>query len=228
MLAVNHGYLAAYAREVPSLLERLAESVPPPPELSDLVSLFAEPSPAEEVSVAKGGACGFAVDFTSVDLSPDETNRQRVLDAINDNSLVCGTHSSGSILNARRRLVFLAKDEAAARTIQAALKQRALEVRFEAGVDVSKRDARHAFNEAMRSAAARAARAAKVELAGRRLTVTLALEPNGAEKQGMAELLDARAARARLAAEIVLGLADGKLPSVEQLDTFRTPAGSAK
>jgi hypothetical protein len=35
--------------------------------------------------------------------------------------------------------------------------------------------------------------------------------------RGMAKLLDARAAKAKLAANIVQGLADGKLPTAEQL-----------
>jgi hypothetical protein len=223
MLAVNHGYLAAYAGEVPSLLDRLARSEPPPPELGELVALFREPSAAEEVAVAKGGGCGFAVDFSFVDLSPDETNRQRVLDAINDNALFCGTHSSGAILNASRRLVFVAKDETAARALQAALKQRALEVRFEPGAVVPKGSDQEAFNDAMRSAASRAARSAKLELAGRRLSMTVTLEPDATERRGMENSLDARAEKARRAAAVVLGLADGKLPAAQELGAFRAP-----
>lgn len=131
--------------------------------------------------------------------------------------LLCGTHSSGSISNASRRLVFVAKDEAAARTIRAPLTQRALEVRFESGVAVPKGSAQYEFNEAMRSTAARSARAAKIEVIGRRLSVTLTLEPNDAERRGMSKLLDARAAKAKLAAAIVKGLAQGKLPTPEEL-----------
>jgi hypothetical protein len=223
LLAVNGGYVAAYAREVPSLLERLTRSAPPPADLAELVSLFVEPSPAEEVAIARGGACGFAVDFTSVDVSPDETNRQRALDAINDNAVYCGTYSSGSISNASRRLVFVAKDEASAQTIRAALSQRALEVRFESGVPVPKGSAQYEFNEALRATAVRSARAAKIELVGRRLSVTLTLVPNDAEWRGMSKLLDARAAKAKLAAEIVRELAQGKLPTAERLEGATRP-----
>jgi len=227
LLAVNHGYLAAYAREVPSLLARLAEAHPPPPDVAELASLFLEPSTADEVAVAKGGHCGFAMEFASVELSPDETSRERVLDAINDNAVLCGTHSSGSILKSSRRLVFVAKDETAAKVIRQALKQRALEVRFEAGVAMPNRADQQEFTKALRSAAARAAHAAKLELAGRRLTATLTLEPDQAELRGMAKLLDARAERAKRAAGVVLGLAEGKLPTAAELEGFQAPANEA-
>jgi hypothetical protein len=225
LLAVNNGYLAAYAREVPSLLERLSSSHPPATDVAELASLFLEPTDAEEVAVAKGGQCGFAMEFSSVELSPDETSRQRVLDAINRNALLCGNQSSGSLLHSNRRLLFLAKDEAAATAIQQALKQRALEVRFEAGVALPTRPERQEFNKAMRSAAARAAHDAKFEVVGRRLSVTLTLAPNAAEARAMANFLDARAARAKAAAEVVLGLADGRLPTAQELESFRVPAG---
>lgn len=218
MLAVNHGYLTAYAREVPSLLDRLAQPAPPPPALAELVALFLASPGAEEVAVARGGGdCGFAMDFAFVDLSPDETNRQRVLDAINDNSVLCGSESSGSLLNASRRMVFLAKDDDGARAVQKALARRALEVRLEPGVAVTKGSPEQAFGDAMRSAVARAARAAKTELAGRRLSVTVTLAPNEAEKRAMGKLFEARAAKAKRAAEVVQGLASGQLPSAEAL-----------
>lgn len=225
LLAVNNGYLAAYAREVPSLLERLSSSHPPAPDVAELASLFLEPASAEEVAVAKGGQCGFAMEFASIELSPDETSRQRVLDAINRNALFCGSQSSGSILRSSRRLSFWAKDEAAAAAIAQALKQRALEVRFEVGVALPTRPDRQEFNKAMRSAAARTAHDAQLELAGRRLSVTLNLLPNAAETRAMANFLDARAARAKAAAEVVLGLSAGRLPTAEQLKSFQVPAG---
>jgi len=228
LLAVNNGYLAAYAREVPSLLERLSTPQPPlPPDVAELASLFLEPSQAEEVAVAKGGQCGFAMEFSAVELSPDETNRQRILDAINNNASLCGSQASGSILHSTRRLLFMAKDDAAAAAIQRALKVRALEVRFEAGVALPNRPDQQEYNKAMRSAAARAAHGAQIELAGRRLSVTLTLEPNQAETRAMAKLLDARAARAKSAADVVLALAEGKLPTAQQLETFRTPVSPA-
>ena len=220
LLAVNNGYLAAYAREVPSLLERLGSSQPAEPDVAELASLFLEPSSAEEVAVAKGGQCGFAMEFASIELSPDETSRQRVLDAINRNALLCGSQSSGSLLHSSRRLSFVAKDDAAAAAIQQALKQRALEVRFEAGVALRTRPEQQEFNKAMRSAAARTAHSAQLELAGRRLSVTLTMVPNAAETRAMAKFLDARAARAKAAADVVLGLAEGRLPTAEQLKGF--------
>src|SRR6478752_7503309 len=225
LLAVNNGYLAAYAREVPSLLARLSSSHSPTPEVAELASLFLEPTDAEEVAVAKGGQCGFAMEFASIELSPDETSRQRVLDAINRNALLCGSQSSGSILHSSRRLSFLAKDEAAAGAIQQALKQRALEVRFETGVPMPTRADQQEFNKAMRTAAARSARGARLEVVGRRLSVTLTLEPNPAEARAMANFLDDRAARAKAAADIVLGLAEGRLPTAEQLNGFQVRAG---
>ncbi|HSU41866.1 MAG TPA: hypothetical protein VLJ38_19940, partial [Polyangiaceae bacterium] len=223
LLAVNNGYVAAYAREVPSLLERLSDSHPLPPETAALVALFLEPSSAEEVAVAQAGRCGFAVDFTAVELSPDETSRQRVLDAINDNAVLCGTQASGSVLRSTRRMVFVTKDEAGAQAIRGALKQRALELRFEAGVAQPNRADQQEFTKALRSAAARTAASAEIQVEGRRLSVTLALAPNAAELRGMAKLLDARAAKAKLAADIVQGLADGKLPTAEQLAVFGAP-----
>ncbi|HEY6079189.1 MAG TPA: hypothetical protein VIW29_10315 [Polyangiaceae bacterium] len=223
LLAVNNGYLAAYAREVPSLLEQLGSSQPrpPAPDVAELAALFLEPTPAEEVAVAKGGQCGFAMEFSTVELSPDETNRQRVLDAINRNALFCGSQSSGSILDSSRRLLFVAKDEAAAAAIQQALSLRALEIRFEAGIALPNRPDLREFNKALRSAAARTASSAKLELVGRRLSVTLTLAPNEAEVKAMAKRLDARAARAKAAASIVLGLAEGKLPSAQELQSFQ-------
>jgi hypothetical protein len=227
LLAVDNGYLAAYAREVPSLLERLANSHAATPEVAELASLFLEPTAAEEVAVAKGGQCGFAMEFSSVELSPDETNRQRVLDAINRNALFCGSQSSGSILSSSRRLLFLAKDEAAAAAIAQALKQRALEVRFETGVSLASRPDQQEFNRAMRWAAARTARAARLEVVGRHVSVTLALLPNPAEIRDMAKFLDGRGARAKAAAAVVLGLAEGRLPTVQELESFQPPAGRA-
>jgi hypothetical protein len=228
LLALDNGYLAAYAREVPSLLERLGSAHPPAPDVAELTSLFLEPTDADEVAVAKGGQCGFAMEFSSVELSPDETNRQRVLDAINRNAVLCGSQSSGSIQRSSRRLLFLAKDEAAAAAIAQALKLRALEVRFEAGILLPNRPDQQEFNKAMRSAASRTARGAQLEVVGRRLSVTLILEPNQAETRAMAKFLDARAARAQAAADVVLGLADGRLPTAEQLEGFRVPSGRAE
>ena len=227
LLAVNNGYLAAYAREVPSLLERLASSHSATPEVAELAALFLEPTTAEEVAVAKGGQCGFAMEFSSVELSPDETNRQRVLDAINRNALFCGSQSSGSILSSSRRLLFLAKDEAAAAAISQALRQRALEVRLESGVSLPSRPEQQEFNRAMRSAAARTARAARLEVVGRHVSVSLVLLPNQAEMRDMGKFLDVRAARAKAAADVVLGLAEGRLPTARELEGFQPPAGRA-
>jgi hypothetical protein len=227
MLAVNNGYVAAYAREVPSLLERLAGSAPPPPDVAELAALFLEPTPAEEVAVAQGGGgCGFALNFSSLDLSPDETNRERILDTINDNAVLCGSQATGSIYDASRHLIFTAKDEKAALAIQAALKRRAVEIRVEAGGVVPKGSPQQDFNDAMRATATRAAETANIELKGRRLSYTMTLAANPSEKRGMAPLLDARAAKAKLAAGIVQRLADGKLPSAPELETFAPPAPS--
>lgn len=226
LLELNGGYLAGYAREVPSLLERLSGAGSPTPDVAELAALFLEPTPAEEVAVAKGGQCGFAMEFSQIELSPDETNRQRVLDAINRNALFCGSQSSGSVLHSSRRLLFVAKDEAAALVIQQALKLRALEVRFEAGVTQPKRPEQQQFNKALRSASARTARAAEIEVVGRRLSVALTLVPNQGETQAMGGLLDARAARAKAAADVVLGLAEGRMPTAEQLASFQAPAGA--
>lgn len=226
LLAVNRGYVAASGPEVPSLLARLATPAPPPANLAALAAAFAEPAEEEEVALAMGGHCGFAVDFAFVDLSPDETNRERVLDAINDHALWCGTRASGSLLDATRRLVFLGKDEAAARAIQAALKQRSLEVSVEAGTALKKGSPQQRFTDAMRSAAGRAARSAKIERGGARLSLALNLEPSDEELKAMAGLLDARAERAKQAAEIVRGLAAGTLPTAAALASFRADATS--
>jgi hypothetical protein len=226
LLAVNHGYIAAYAGDVPTLLDRLSRSEPPPADVAELAAFFLEPAQAEEVAVAKaGGTCGFAMDFAFVDLSPDETNRQRVLDAINDNAVLCGMQASGSVLNPTRRMLFLTKDGAAAETIRSALKRRALEVRLESGLKMPTHQ--EEFTKALRSAVARAGAAAKFELEGRRLAVTLSVKPNAAELQGMGKLLDARAALAKQAADVVRGLAEGKLPSASALESFRVPPSGA-
>jgi hypothetical protein len=166
------------------------------------------------------------VDFSSLELSPDETSRQRVLDAINDNTVLCGTEWWGSVLNPSRRLVFVAKDEAAARVIAGALKRRASEASREAVAVKAKRKEQSAFDEARHAAGARAARSAKLDLKGRRLSVTVAVEPNAAELRAMSSLLDARRATAKRAAEVVRNLAEGKLPSAEELGTFLAPQPS--
>ncbi|HEX5100228.1 MAG TPA: hypothetical protein VFV94_12040, partial [Polyangiaceae bacterium] len=72
-VAVNHGFVAASAREVPGLLERLAGRAQPPPDVVALAALFHEPTPAEEVTIAKRGAtggCGFALDLAFLELLP--------------------------------------------------------------------------------------------------------------------------------------------------------------
>jgi len=200
-----------------------AEPRPLPPATAELAALFLEPSQAEEVAVAKGGSCGFALDFTAVELCPDETARERALDTINDSAILCGTRLSGSILNASRQMVFLARDEAAADAIQSALQQRAIEVRYEAGVAQPNRPEQEVFTQALRAAAARSARSAKIERRGRLLSVTATLAPSPAELRDMARLLDARAARAKRVAEVVQGLAEGKLPTAQALEGLGEP-----
>jgi len=220
ILAVNDGYLAAYAREVPSLLERLNQAHAAPPKVAALASLFLEPTPAEEVAVSEGGACAFAMDFSSLELSPDETSRERVLDAVNDNTLLCATQSWGSILKTVRRYLFVAKDAAAAQTILDALKRRAVDASREAVAAPATRPEQTEFDAARHSAGARAARSAKFELAGNRLSATLDVAPNAAELRAMARVLDERRAAGKRAAELIRNLAEGKLPSAEQLATF--------
>jgi hypothetical protein len=226
ILAVNNGYLAAYAREVPSLLETLTNAHPPPPKVAELATLFLEATPAEEVAVAEGGSCAFAVDFTAWALSPDETSRQRALDAANDNAVLCGTQAWGNIVSLNRRLVFLAKDETAAQVLAAALRRRGVEASAQSLVSLSQRESQLAFDEARRSAEARAFRGAKLEVQGLRVSLTLTVEPNEAEFHAMSPLLDERRATAQRAAALVRNLAAGKLPSAEELATYLPPAGS--
>lgn len=109
ILDVNNGFLAVYARELPSLLETLTNSEFPSPKVAERAALFLEPTPAEEVALSQGGSCAFAMDFTAWVLSADETSRQRVLDAVNDNATLCGTHAWGGIMSLSRRLVFVAR-----------------------------------------------------------------------------------------------------------------------
>jgi hypothetical protein len=169
------------------------------------------------------------MDFTALELSPDETSRQRVLDAINDNAVLCGADWSGSVLTPSRRLLFVAKDEASVKAIEAALKRRASEARVEPGVARQQRPEQKEFDKAMRSAGSRAAKSATFELQGRRLTVTLAVAPNEAETRAMSKLLELRKANAQRAAEVVRGLSEGKLPTAQQLEGFlaSSPADAA-
>jgi hypothetical protein len=227
LLAVNNGYLAAYAREVPSLLDALTKPRPPPPKVAELAAFFNEASQPEEVAAAEGGSCAFAMDFSLLELSADETSRQRVLDAVNDNTALCGTHSWGPVSSPNRRLVFVAKDEAAAKTIAAALKRRALEASNEAVASAPNREAKTEFDKARHSVGARAARAAKIAIEGRRLSVTVAAAPNDAELRAMSKLFDERRAKAKSAASVVRNLAEGKLPSAGELDAFRAPSQAA-
>ena len=81
------------------------------------------------------------------------------------------------------------------------------------------------FTKAMRSAAARAASNAQIEVEGSSLSVTLTLAPNAVEKRAMAKLLDARALKAKQAADVVRGLAEGKLPTAGELASFRAAPG---
>lgn len=226
LLAVNQGYLAAYAREVPSLLARLSRSEPPAPALAQLGEFFSAPTEADEVAVALGGLCSFATQVAALSLSPDETGRERLLDAINDNAQVCGTHAFGSLLNPGRRYVFLAKNEVGAKVIEAALKRRGFELRFESGVALPENKDRAAFDKALRSAASRAIKQAEIERDGARLSLTVSVKPSAAELQRLAPLLDARAALAKQAAQIVRGLAEGKPPSAAQLEPF-APASTS-
>ncbi len=226
ILAVNNGYVAAYAREVPSLLERLTQSRPPSPHVAELAALFLEPTPAEEVAIAQGGSCAFAVDFTAWALSADETSRQRVLDAANDDAVVCGTQAWGNIVNLNRRLVFVAKDETAAQALAAALKRRNAEASRQAFTSLSHREAQVEFDEARRSAEARALRTALLEVQGNRVAMTLSVTPNEAEFHAMSPLLDERRATAQRAAALIRNLVAGTLPSQAELATYLAPATS--
>ena len=224
--AVNDGYLAAYAREVPSLLETLTKSRAPSPKVAELAALFLEPSGAEEVAFAQGGSCAFAMDFTAWALSADETSRQRVLDAVNDNATVCGTQAWGNIVSLSRRLVFVAKDAAAALTLAAALKRRNAEASRQTFTSLSRRKAQVEFDQARRSAETRGLRSGKVEVEGLRVSMTVTVEPNEAEYGAMSPLLDERRATARRAAAVVKHLAEGKLPPAEELATYIAPTAS--
>lgn len=223
LLAVNHGYLSAYARELPSLLARLTEAQAPAPKLAQLAEFFLEPTRAEEVTVAEGGSCAFAMDTTAWALSPDETSRQRVLDAVNDNAVLCATRSWGTFLNPSRELAFVAKDETAALVLAAALRRRAVEAAAQVMPTTSRRDVQVAFDNAYLAAAARTWRSAKVEVKGVRLSMTLTIEPSEAEQRAMSRLLDERQKTAQQAAAVVRSLADGKLPSAAELEPFAAP-----
>lgn len=220
VLAVNNGYVAAYAREVPSLLETLTTARPLPEKVAELASFFLEPSTADEVAVSTGGSCAFAMDFSVLGLSPDESSRQRLLDAVNDNTALCGMQSSGSVLNPSRRLILLAKSDVSAKVLVAAVKRRALELTHETITATAGREDKTEFDKAMHAAGARAARSAKLEVDGRRLSVRVANEPNDAELRVMSRLLDERRAAAQRAAEIIRGLAEGTPPSAQQLEAF--------
>jgi hypothetical protein len=226
ILAVNDGYLAAYAREVPSLLETLTKSQAPSPKVAELAALFLEPSGAEEVAFAEGGSCAFAMDFTAWALSADETSRQRVLDAVNDNAVVCGTQAWGTVVSLSRRLVLVAKSEAAAKTLGAALKRRNAEASRQAFTSLSRRKVQVEFDGARRSAEARALQNAKLELDGLRVSMTLTVEPNDAEYRAMSPLLDERRAAARRAAVVVRNLAEGTLPAAQELAAYMVPTAN--
>jgi hypothetical protein len=101
------------------------------------------------------------------------------------------------------------------------LKRRASEASREAVTANPNHDEQTEFDKARHSAGARAARSAKLELEGRRLSVTVQVTPNDAELRAMSKLLDARRTMAKRAAEIVRNLAEGKLPSAQELETFQ-------
>lgn len=223
ILAVNNGYLAAYAREVPSLLETLTKSATPSPKVAELAALFLEPTPAEEVAFAQSGSCAFALDFTAWALSADETSRQRVLDAVNDNAVLCGTQAWGNIVSLNRRLVFVAKDDVAALTLAAALNRRNVEASRQAFTSLSNRKSQVQFDQARRSAEARALQEAKVEREGLRVAVTFTVRPNESEFRAMSPLLDERRTTAQRAAAIVRNLAEGKLPPAAELASYVAP-----
>jgi hypothetical protein len=226
ILAVNDGYLAAYAREVPILLETLTKSRAPTPQVAELAKLFLEPTGAEEVAVAQGGSCAFAMDFTAWALSADETSRQRVLDSVNDNAVLCGTQAWGTVVRLSRRLVFVAKSETAALTLAGALKRRNSEASRQAFTSLSHRKPQVEFDQARRSAEARALRNAKLEVDGVRVSMTLTVEPNEAEYRAMSPLLDERRDAAKRAAAVVQNLAEGTLPPAAELASYMATTAS--
>ena len=122
--------------------------------------------------------------------------------------------------------MFVAKNEAAALTLTAALKRRNAEARRQTFTSLSHRKAQVEFDEARRSAEARALQDADVERQGMRVSVTLTVEPNEAELRAMAPLLDERRATAQRAAAVVRNLAEGKLPPATELVTYISPAAS--
>jgi len=223
ILAVNNGYLAAYARELPSLLETLTQSHAPSPRVAELAALFLEATPAEEVAFAEGGSCAFAMDFTAWALSADETSRQLVLDAVNDNAALCGTQAWGNVVSLNRRLVFVAKNKISALVLAAALRRRNVEASRQVFTSLSQRKAQLEFDQARRSAEARALQGAKIELDGLRVSMTLTVQPNEAESRAMAPLLDERRATARKVAAIVRELAEGKPPPAQELAAYAAP-----
>lgn len=216
IMAVNNGYLAGYAREVPSLLATLTKSEAPSAKVTELAAAFLEPTTAEEVAFAQVGSCAFTVDFTAWALSADETSRQRVLDAVNDNTVLCGTLASGNVVNLNRRLVFVAKNKISALVLAGALRRRNVEASRQVFTSLSNRKEQVDFDMARRSAEARALQAGKIEIDGLRVSVSLTVQPNDAESRAMAPLLDERRATAERAAAVVRNLLEGKpLPAAE-------------
>ena len=224
ILAVNNGYLSAYARELPSLLETLTSSQAPSAKVAELAALFLEPTAAEEVAFAQSGSCAFTMDFTAWALSADETSRQRVLDAVNDNAVLCGTQASGSIVSLNRRLVFVAKSRVAALVLAAALRRRNVEASHQVFTSLSHHKPQIEFDQARRSAEARALQSGKIEVNGLRVSVTLTVQPNEVESQAMSPLLDERRATAERAAALVRSLAEGKPLPAQELAAYDEPA----
>ena len=166
------------------------------------------------------------MDFTAWALSADETSRQRVLDAVNDNALLCGTQASGSVVSLNRRLVFVAKSKVAALVLAAALRRRNVEASHQVFTSLSHHEPQIEFDQARRSAEARALQTGTIEVKGLRVSVTLTVQPNEAESRAMSPLLDERRATAQRAAEVVRNLAEGKPLPAQELAAYDPPAAN--
>lgn len=111
-------------------------------------------------------------------------------------------------------------------TLAAELKRRNAEARRQTFTSLSQKKTQVEFDEARRSAEARALKVANVEVQGLRVSVTLTVQPNEAELGAMSPLLDERRATARRAAAVVRDLAEGKLPPATELATYIAPTAS--
>jgi hypothetical protein len=218
LLEVRGGIVASYAREAPRLLGRLGATKPAPADVKALRELYDAFDAFEMVDVARADHCALAIDGPLAQEAHYPTSSTALVHALMESGRFCAVGRSGGVRrNGQWRIVVLAKDEANAAQVEAALRQRVVDMATEVRAFEPMPASERAFRDTIRAMRLRAARAATIRRQGDRVEMELRTEPTEQDLRALTPYLQERRALAMRAAATVRALAQGTMPAPELL-----------